>query len=130
MRYVWPAMTRYGRCSACGLLVALHFTDDNRKLTCEEAKVTHSVEFAKASVGLPSILARQLQSVLNRKSQELKHAGCGTPMTRTREGRYECPTCCVTVIVGRLGHRDHAFEGDKRQAGHLPTLSRYDGDFQ
>ena len=122
-------MTRGGRCSSCGLLVTLHFTEDNRKLTCEEAKVTHSVEFAKASVGLPSILARQLQSMLNHKPQELKHEGCGTPMTRTREGRYECPACKVAVIVGRTGDHNKAFEGDRNRSVPLPTLSQYDGDF-
>ena len=125
-------MTREGRCSACGLLVALHFTDDNRKMTCEEAKIAHGVEFANVQEGRESFFAWQLQALFRSRSNmsALKHEGCGTPMTRTREGRYECPACKVTVIVGRLSHRDHAFEGDKRQAGHLPTLSRYDGDFQ
>lgn len=116
-------MTRSGRCSACGLLVALHFTDDNRKLTCEETS-----KRTGAKVGIASLFARQLQSMLNRKPQVLKHASCGTPMTRTREGRYECPQCKVTVIVGRAGDRNTAFEGDRNRSVPLPTLSHYDGE--
>ena len=116
-------MTRSGRCSSCGLLVALHFTDDNRKLTCEE-----TVKRTGTKVGMASLLARQLQSMLNRKPQELKHEGCSTPMTRTREGRYECPACKVAVIVGRAGDHNKAFEGDRNRSVPLPTLSHYDGE--
>ena len=120
-------MIRSGRCSVCGLLVALHFTEDNRKLTCRQVTLLHGLSREQAERN--SFLVRQLRSLLHRKPQELKHASCGTPMTRTREGRYECPACKVAVIVGRAGDHNKAFEGDRNRSVPLPILSQYDGDF-
>lgn len=49
----------WDRCSICGLRTTLHFTPDNRKLSCEEAEAGHP----SASVR-PVSFTSQLQAVI------------------------------------------------------------------